>query len=480
MGRARSGASDEARWWKLEPRARETLRGALERTLRDAILAGSLRAGVRLPASRAFARELGVSRGVVSDAYAQLASQGFLISRSRAAPIVADAARPAVARTPVDPPPAVRCDLTPRLPDVSLFPLRRWLAAEQRVAREAGSAVLSYREPQGERTLREALADHLGRTRGMIADPDEIFVTQGAGQSIDLVLRVVSARGAVGVALEDPSQVVLRKRVVAHGLALKPQPLDQHGLVVDDLVGDAVLVMPAHQFPTGSVLTGERRRRLLAWARATGGLIIENDYASEFRHGGEPARALQGLAPDHVALIGTVATSLAPALRLGWLIVPPALVDETADQQRLADDSCPALSQLTLAAFLARGDYDRHLRAARAVYHARRDRLLAAVHRHLPELAVTGYDAGVHVLLRLPAAVDDRAIADRARQERIEVPALSSFCIERTDQRGLVIGYGAVHEAAIDPAIATLATIARTHLRGGPAIVSSRPGPRNR
>lgn len=227
--------------------------------------------------------------------------------------------------------------------------------------------------------------------------------------------------------------------------------------------------MPAHQFPTGSVLPGERRRRLLAWARATGGLIIESDYASEFRHGGVPARALQGLAADRVALIGTVATTLAPGLRLGWLIVPRALVDETADQQRLADDACPALSQLTLAAFLARGEYDRHLRAARAVYRARRDRLLAAIDRHLPELAVTGYDAGVHLLLRLPAGVDDRAIVDRARQERIEVPALSSFCIERTDQRGLVIGYGAVHEAAIESAIAILATIVRAQLRAGPA-----------
>lgn len=181
-------------------------------TLRDAILAGSLRAGVRLPASRALACELGVSRGVVSDAYAQLASQGFLISRTRAVPIVADAARPAVARTPVDPRPAVRYDLTPRLPDIALFPLRRWLASEHRVAREAGSVVLSYRDPRGERTLREALADHLGRTRGVIADPDEIFITQGAGQSIDLMLRVLSARGAIRVALEDPSQVVLRKR----------------------------------------------------------------------------------------------------------------------------------------------------------------------------------------------------------------------------------------------------------------------------
>ncbi|MGI8711787.1 MAG: PLP-dependent aminotransferase family protein [Solirubrobacteraceae bacterium] len=461
MSRARSCASDEARWWKLEPRARETLRDALERTLRDAILAGSLRAGVRLPASRALARGLGVSRGVVSDAYAQLASQDFLISRTRAAPIVADAARPAVVRTPVDPRPAIRYDLTPRLPDIALFPLRQWLASEHRVAREAGSAVLSYRDPRGERTLREALADHLGRTRGVIADPDEIFVTQGAGQSIDLMLRVLSARGAMRVALEDPSQVVLRKRVLAHGLAYKPQPLDEHGLVVDDLVGDAILVMPAHHFPTGSVLPGERRRRLLAWARATGGLIIENDYASEFRHGGVPARALQGLAADRVALIGTVATTLAPALRLGWLVVPQALVDETANQQQLADDACPALSQLTLAAFLGRGAYDRHLRAARAVYRARRDRLLAAVDRHLPELAVTGYDAGVHLLLRLPTGMDDQAIVDRARQERIEVPALSSFCIESTDQRGLVIGYGAVHEAAIESAIAILATIVR-------------------
>jgi GntR family transcriptional regulator/MocR family aminotransferase len=465
MGRARTPALDEARWWRLEPRAQETLRGALERTLRDTILTGSLRAGVRLPGSRVLARELGVSRGVVSDAYAQLASQGFLISRSRSAPIVADATRPTATRTPADPLPAVRYDLTPRLPDVSLFPLRRWLAVEQRVARQARSAVLTYREPRGERALREGLADYLGRTRGVIAVPEGIFITQGAGQSVDLVLRVLSARGAVSVALEDPSQQILHKRVISHGLAPAPRPVDEHGLIVDDLDGDAVLVMPAHQFPTGVVLSGERRRRLLAWARATAGLIIENDYGAEFRHDSEPVRALQGLAPDQVVLIGTVATTLAPALRLGWLIVPPALVDETAYQQRLSDNSCPALSQLTLAAFLGGGDHDRHLRAARAVYRARRDRLLEAIERHLPGLPVTGQAGGVHLLLGLPIELDDRAIADRAGQARIEVPALSSFCIARTDRRGLVIGYGAVHRAAIWPAISLLATFVRAQPR---------------
>ncbi len=441
----------------------ETLRAALERTLRDAILSGALRAGVRLPASRVLAGELGVSRGVVSDAYGQLGSQGFLILRSRAAPVVANAARPAIARAWVgEPEPAaVRYDLTPRLPDVSLFPLRRWLSAEQRVARETGSAVLTYREPRGESALRDTLADHLGRTRGVIADPEQILISQGTGQSIDLLLRMLSARGAASIALEDPSQAVLRERVRAHHLALSAQAIDAEGLVVKGLAGDAVLVMPAHQFPTGAVLTGERRRQLLAWARATGGLIIENDYGAEFRYDGEPVRALQGLAPDHVALVGTVSTTLAPALRLGWLVLPPSLVEDAARQQRLADDSCPALSQLTLAAFLAHGDYDRHVRAARGVYRARRDRLLAALAGHLPRLPVAGEAAGVHVLLGLPTFVDDQTIARRARRARIEVPALSSFCIARSDERGLVLGYGSLHETAIEPAIHELATIVR-------------------
>jgi GntR family transcriptional regulator/MocR family aminotransferase len=248
------------------------------------------------------------------------------------------------------------------------------------------------------------------------------------------------------------------------GLTLVAQPVDRHGLVVDGLDADAVVVTPAHQFPTGSVLSGGRRRQLLAWASATGALIVEDDYDAEFRYDREPVRALQGLAPDHVVQLGTVSKTLAPALRLGWLVAPPTLVDEISREKWLADDFSPALDQLTLAALLRRGDYDRHVRRARSIYRRRRDRLIAALAKHLPGLHVEGIAAGMHLVLRLPAGVDDAAVADRAWQSRIRLPALSAFRIQPAEPGGLVLGYGRLHESAVLPAIRALAGIMREHL----------------
>ncbi|MGH2873938.1 MAG: PLP-dependent aminotransferase family protein [Solirubrobacteraceae bacterium] len=481
MDRATAEAEHEARWWSLEPRPGETLRVALERTLRTAILAGALREGVALPASRVLARDLGVSRGVVCDAYEQLASQGLLIARSRAVPVVAAAARPdRQPAPPVTPPVAPRFDLTPTTPDVTLFPLARWLAAVQRSARRAGRQVLDYRDPRGELILRQLLADRLGRTRGVTAEPAQIVVTQGTAQSLELVLRSLRSLGATHVAVEDPSQTALHERVIATGLALVAQRTDGEGVVVDGLAAGAVVVTPAHQFPTGSVLSGERRRQLLAWARATGGLIVEDDYDAEFRYDREPVRALQGLAPDHVIQIGTVSKTLAPALRLGWLVVTPELIDQVARHKRLVDDFSPSLTQLALAELIARGDYDRHLRRARAAYAARRERMLAALQQHLPECPVTGAAAGVHVVLRLPASVDDRLIASQAKLARISVPALSSFAIRPSGQRGLVIGYGRLHESAVAAAVRELARLVRPHLVAGSPSRACGAGERSR
>jgi GntR family transcriptional regulator/MocR family aminotransferase len=458
---------DEARWLTLERRPGENLRTGLERELRDAILAGALREGVRLPGSRALAEALGVSRGVVSDAYGQLEAQGFLVGRSRAAPVVAprpsppDAARPAPARTMRHPP---RYDLTPTTPDVSLFPLNRWLATAHAAARRTGAVALDYREPRGERLLRQALADHLGRTRGVIADPEQIVVVQGTAQGVDLLLRVLRIRGASRLAVEDPSHTTQHERALAHGFQLCPRRVDGDGMVVTGLEANAVLVTPAHQFPTGSVLSGERRRELLTWSDATGGLIVEDDYDAEYRYDREPVRALQGLAPGRVVQLGTVSKTLAPALRLGWLVAPSDLADEAVRTKRLLDDFSPALDQLALAEFLRRGHYDRHLRRARAVYRKRRDALLAALERRLPELEVEGVAAGVHLLLRLPAGVSDAEISREAEAARICVPALSAFRLTPSDEGGLVVGYGRLHESAVEPAARALADVIRKHL----------------
>jgi GntR family transcriptional regulator / MocR family aminotransferase len=456
---------DEASWLSLEPLRGETLRRALERTLRQAIVSGALREGVRLPASRLLARQLGVSRGVVSDAYGQLAAQGFLVSSSRGAPVVAEIRRREAARA--EPKPvqlAPRFDFTPTTPDVTLFPLPRWLAAAQRVARRVGPAVLDYREPRGERILREALADHLGRTRGVIAEPGQIIIVQGTAQGFDLLLRLLQTRGTTRVAVEDPSHSTQHERLRAMGFEIVPCPVDRDGMIVEALDAEVAVVTPAHQFPTGRVLSSERRRRLVAWAQANDGLIVEDDYDSEFRYDREPVRALQGLAPESVIHLGTVSKTLAPALRLGWLVAPARLADQAEQIKRLLDDFSPVLDQLTLAEFLAHGDYDRHVRRARAVYHARRDRLLAALARHLPELPVEGVAAGMHVLLRLPADTDDTLISEQAKAARVRVPPLSAFWLQPSHESGLVLGYGRLHETAVGPATKALTEIVHPHL----------------
>ncbi len=451
---------DEARWWTLQPRPRETLRAALERTLHEAILSGTLRPGVRLPASRKLAQELGVSRGVVSDAYDQLETEGFVVIRPRSAPVVSTLVRGSAGLpAPELGVPAPRYDLAPWEPDVNLFPLRRWMWTAQRVARECDWLTLGYRDYRGERSLREALADRLGRTRGAIADPEQIIITQGSTQSVDLLLRVLRARRSTRLAVEDPSDPVRHKQAMMTGLTLLAQPTDDHGIVVDQLMADAVLVTPAHQYPTGSVLSGERRTSLLSWARGTDAVVIEDDHDAEFRYDHQPVRALQGLAADHVVQLGTVSKTLAPALRLGWVIVAPALVDEATRQKGLTDSFSPPLDQLTWAAFLRGGDYDRHIRKARAVYHVRRNRLLEALARFLPELEVTGAPAGLHVLLRLPATADDAAIANAAWERRIRIRPLSSFYLGVPRAKGLMIGYGRLHESSVTRAVAELAAI---------------------
>jgi GntR family transcriptional regulator / MocR family aminotransferase len=456
---------DEPSWLSFRQGRGETLRAALERTLRDAIRAGALRAGVRLPASRVLAQSLGVSRGVVRDAYGQLEAQGFLVTRPRAAPVVATLPQPTThPREASSPDPAPRYDLTPTTPDVALFPLNRWLATAQKAARQASIAALDYGDNRGDRSLREALADHLGRTRGVIAEPEQIIVVQGTAQAVDLVLRLLSRRGASRVAVEDPSHPTNHERIRALGLEVVGQPVDAEGTVAAGLDADAVLLTPAHQFPTGSVLSGERRRQLLAWARDSGGLIIEDDYDAEFRYDREPVRALQGLAPQHVVQLGTVSKTLAPALRLGWIVAPPELVDEAEHTKLLLDIFSPTLDQLALARFLTGGEYDRHVRRARTTYRRRRDRLLTALGHHLPDLQIEGVAAGLHLLLRLPVGASDRAIAGEAQHAGIAVTPLSVFQLAPTEAGGLVIGYGRLHEAAIDQALAALAEIVRPHL----------------
>jgi GntR family transcriptional regulator / MocR family aminotransferase len=463
MKRARRRSFDEASWLRLDPLPGETLRRALERTLRDAIREGALRPEVRLPSSRELAAQVGVSRGVASDVYAQLEAQGFVVMRPRSAPLVAAVPTPTPRRPHAEQAPArvPRFDLTPTTPDVTLFPMRQWLTAVRHAAYRAPTRALDYGDPRGDPGLRATLADHLGRTRGLVTDPAHIVVVQGVAQGLDLLLRVLSRRGKRHVAVEDPSLNGQLHHVEAAGLDSIACRVDARGIIIDDVRADAAIVTPAHQFPTGAVLTGERRRALLSWASAAGRLVIEDDYDAEFRYDRQPARAVQGLGPDRVAYVGSASKTLAPALRLGWLIVPADLADEAANTKRLLDFCTPVLDQLTLRRFLEAGDYDRHVRRVRAIYHARRDRLATALAKHLPEMNIEGAAAGLHLLLRLPPGADDAHIAQDAAREGIRVEPLSRYAIDRRAPPGLVIGYGRMHETALEPAASALASVIR-------------------
>jgi GntR family transcriptional regulator/MocR family aminotransferase len=463
MTRATDAQFDEASPWALAPRPGESLRACLERTLREAIREGSLRAGVQLPASRQLAVQLGVSRGVASDAYAELEAQGYLLVAPRRPPVVAEvpSARPRPAPAPAPPAAPPRFDMTPTTPDVTLFPRARWAAALAAAVRDAPASALDYGDPRGTVVLREKLAGELGRTRGVICEPDQVLVVQGASQGIDLALRVLREMGASRIAVEDPSLDRQHRQIGALGLELVGQPVDRDGLIVDGLDADAVVVSPAHQFPTGAVLSGSRRRELLAWSRRTGGVVLEDDYDAEFRYDREPVRALQGLHPDGVVYLGTTSKTLAPALRLGWAVVPEPMVERFAAAKLLLDDLSPTLEQLAFAEWLERGHYQRHIRKIRGIYRDRRDRLAAALAEHFPELSVSGVAAGLSVTLELPPQADDRELERSALRAGIRVEALSRYAIRDRDRRGLVIGYGRLHASAIDPAIAAVRRVER-------------------
>ncbi|WP_272473011.1 PLP-dependent aminotransferase family protein [Baekduia alba] len=441
------------------------MRRQLETVLREAMRAGSLAAGARLPSSRDLARQLGVSRGVVVDAYGALGAQGFLRLRERAAPTVASrpdspAGQHADEQPPIAPPP--RFDFAATTPDVSLLDRRAWIRALERSLRDAPDAALDYGDPRGDLGLRRCLVDYLGRVRGVVATPSQVVVVQGFSQAIDLAFRVLAAAGARRVAFEDPShdeQWVAARRA---GLEPVPVPVDGDGIRIEPLAAlapDAVVVTPAHQFPTGAVLESSRRRALLAWAARSDALVIEDDYDSEFRYDRAPVGTLQGLDPSHVLYVGTVSKTLAPALRLGWSVVPAKLLDRFVEAKRYADSGSPALEQLALAHLIDSGAYERAVQRARIAYRRRRDALLAALEESLPDCEVEGIAAGLHVLLRLPAGVGAPEIAAAAEARRLHVRQVADFSLteQTASQSALVLGYGRLPEPAIAPAVRELA-----------------------
>ncbi len=447
------------------------VRDQLEDQLRSAVREGRLAAGARLPSTRTLARDLGVSRGLVVDAYAQLAAEGYLVTRQGAPAVVAEtvapgpaaAAEPAAQRAP-------RFDFRPGAPDVALFPRDRWLRSVRRALAEAPDLRFDYGDPRGAPELRAALAQHLRRVRGLACTERQLIVTSGMAQGFALLARVLAERGETTIAVEEPSSGPGRRQLAAAGLDPVPVAVDGDGLRVDQLPAGAAaaLVTPAHQFPTGVVLSPPRRAALAEWAAATGALVLEDDYDAEYRYDRQPVGAVQGLAPDRVVYAGSASKTLAPALRLGWLVVPERLVTAVADAKAADDLGTPIVEQLTFADFLARGELDRHLRRSRAVYRSRRDALVAALARHLPAAAPAGAAAGLHLVLRLPPGADEPALLAAARSAGIGLSGLSEHA-QRTQPPALLLGYGRIPEAAIEPGVRRLGEIAGPVLAAGRA-----------
>ncbi|MEQ0564374.1 PLP-dependent aminotransferase family protein [Amycolatopsis sp. NEAU-NG30] len=444
------------------------LRAQLENQLRDAICGGRLAGGERLPSSRELARALGLSRGLVQDCYAQLQAEGYLTSRPGSATRVAAVARPAgPPRVPALAParPAI-ADFRHGVPDLRLAPREDWAWAVREVCRTAPNTAFGYGDPAGDRRVREVIAAYLRRVRAIAATDAHVVVCTGMAQALGLVLRALAAEGVGTLAVEDPGGIrSTTDQATAAGLAVVPVPVDEDGLDVaalDRTGARAVLVTPAHQWPTGVVLAGHRRRELIAWARERDGILIEDDYDAEFRYDRAPVGSLQGLDPGRVVSLGTVSKSLAPALRLGWLVAPERLVPVLAREKLVADRGSPGLDQLALALLVESGRYDRHLRRVRAVYAARRRTLVAALAAHAPGLRVTGLAAGFHAIVHLPPGSDEEQVIERARERGVGlygVAPMHSAPGPRPPR--LVLGFGDTPDHAIEPGIAAVADLLR-------------------
>ena len=419
-----------------------SLREQLRVQLVSAVEEGRLRPGDRLPPSRQLARDLGIARGTVVDVYDQLVHDGYLVARTGSGTSVAPRAT-AGAPAAVQPRLLPVHDVRPGGPDLSAFPRTAWAMATAHVLRTVPDAELGYVRPWGTTVLREQLARYLARTRHVATDADGVLVTSGVTQALTLLCRVLHARGHRTLAVEDPSNAIQRQVLGRYGLRIVDVPVDEHGLDVAALARTgtrAVLVTPAHQYPTGVVLGSERRAALLAWAASVDGLVVEDDYDAEFPHQRTVVPSLQGASPDHVVHVSSVSKTLAPGTRLGWLVPPPALRDDLVGAKRDDDFGTGVIGQHVLAHLIATGAYDRHLRRQRAVYGMRRQAVVEAFAAALPDWRVRGAPAGLHLWLEPTRPVPEAALVRAALQRDVLVLGMSTMC-RTVDVPGLVVGF---------------------------------------
>jgi GntR family transcriptional regulator/MocR family aminotransferase len=439
------------------------LRRQLEDALRMAIRSGRLVTGSVLPPSRDLADELGVSRGVVVDSYSQLAAEGYLSAKRGSGTRVAwlPAAGGPPTRREVRQPRRYRYDLRPGQADFHAFPRARWKAALLRALRELPDIRLTYAEHRGVPELRTAVAEYLARMRGVVVEPDHVVICCATSQALTVLWQVLRGHGARRVAVEDPGWRWQQLTAELAGLEAVPVQVDADGLVVSELAAanvDAVVITPAHQYPTGTLMTAERRSALIAWARERQALIVEDDYDVEYRFGREPTASLQGLAPDVVAFVGTTSKTLAPALRLAWVVPPSHLIDDVENVLLVTGMTPPTFDQVAMATFIEDAALERHLRAMRRHYRAKRDVLIDALATHLPEVRVSGTAAGLHLLAQLPDGADEHETALRARRSGVGTHELHRHCTSRAPSPpALLLGFALPSESELRAAIRLLA-----------------------
>jgi GntR family transcriptional regulator / MocR family aminotransferase len=443
------------------------VRAGLEAALREAVQTGRLAPGTRLPSSRTLAADLGIARNTVAEAYAQLGAEGWLTARQGSGTRVASTAvvspGPAAGIRPPLGARAARYDLRPGSPDLSAFPRAGWLSAARKALSGAPSRALGYSDPRGRPELRTVLAAYLGRTRGVRVAPDRIVVCAGFTQGLALLCQVLPDVGVTKIAVEDYGQPHTAEALAASGLTPVMLRVDDGGAVLDKAHGaQAMLLTPAHQFPLGSVLSPRRRADAARWAAGSGGLIIEDDYDGEFRYDRQPVGALQALAPEHVIYAGTVSKTLAPGLRLGWLVLPARLTEAVASAKARSDAHTSSFEQLTLAEFITSGAYDRHVRRVRLAYRRRRDRLVAALAAHAPGVRVTGIAAGLHAVAELGPGQREEQVIARAAARGVAIEGLGGYALrEHTRGPALVIGYATPPEHGYTTALARLVAAIR-------------------
>ena len=449
----------------LQQAIRPGTRGAkdmLVSALRDAVRSGQLATGTVLPPSRQLATDLGLARNTVSEAYADLVAEGWLASRQGAGTWVVntrDVRSPHRPRgTPVQP----THNLMPGSPDVSAFPRNAWLTSARRALTAAPSEALRNGDPRGRPELRRALAEYLGRARGVRTSPDTIVICAGTRNAVELLARTFAGRGPIAV--EGYGLFLFRDAIAAMGVETVPIGFDEHGAKVDELDGvdaAAALLTPAHFFPHGVPLHAARRTAVIDWARRTGRYLLEDDYDGEFRYDRQPVGAVQGLDPQRVAYLGSASKSLSPALRLGWMALPDDLVEPVIAAAGGQQFYVNAIDQLTMADFITVGQYDKHIRRMRIAYRRRRDELVRRLARF--DIGISGMSAGLHLLLLLPYGTEHEVLR-RAGEAGIALSGLSLLRhplagADIPEADGLVVNFGGPAEHAFSAAVEALCAV---------------------